>query len=65
MGLPPDTLRHIEKGRRLLPGLQEGLTEWIETYLRCVNATAEERKRVEELAARLLLLEWSEDLDAK
>ncbi len=62
MGLPPDTIRHIEKGRRLLPGLQEGLSHWIEEYLRCVQASPEEHEQVKELAARVLLLEWGEGL---
>jgi transcriptional regulator with XRE-family HTH domain len=65
MGLPPDTLRHILKGRRLLPGIQEGLKEWIENFLRCAQATPEEQEQVRRLLARLLLLDWSEDLDAR
>lgn len=63
MGIPIDTLRHIEKGRRPLPGLQDGLSKWLEDFLHCVNATDAERQQVRSLAARALLLEWGETLD--
>lgn len=62
MGIPFDTLRHIEKGRRPLPGLQDGLGRWILHLLDCVRATAEERAMVETLLSRVILMEWSEEL---
>lgn len=62
MGIPFDTLRHIEKGRRPLPGLQDGLGRWILRLLDCIRATAEERAMVEVLLSRIILMEWSEDL---
>ena len=52
MGIPFDTLRHIEKGRRPLPGLQDGLGRWILHLLDCVRATPEERAMVETLLSR-------------
>jgi hypothetical protein len=63
MNIPIDTLRHIEKGRRPLPGLQDGLSKWIARFLDCVHATVEERQQVRLLAARVLLLEWGDELD--
>ncbi len=62
MGIPFDTLRHIEKGRRPLPGLQDGLGRWILRLLDCVRATPEERAMVETLLSRDILMEWSEEL---
>ncbi len=62
MGIPFDTLRHIEKGRRPLPGLQDGLGRWILRLLDCVRATPEERGMVETLLSRIILMEWSEEL---
>lgn len=63
MGIPFDTLRHIEKGRRPLPGLQDGLGRWILHLLDCVRATSEERAMVEAMLSRIIVMEWSEDLD--
>lgn len=63
MEIPIDTLRHIEKGRRPLPGIQDGLSRWLERFLHCVQATDHERQEVRLLAARVLLLEWSDELD--
>ena len=65
MGIPFDTLRHIEKGRRPLPGLQDGLGRWILHLLDCVRATPDERGMVETLLSRIILMEWSEDLGEK
>lgn len=65
MGIPFDTLRHIEKGRRPLPGLQDGLGRWILSLLDCVRATPEERAMVETLLSRIILMEWSEELGDK
>ncbi|HEU5347207.1 MAG TPA: hypothetical protein VFU63_01215 [Ktedonobacterales bacterium] len=65
MGIPFDTLRHIEKGRRPLPGLQDGLGRWILNLLDCVRATSEERAMVETLLSRIILMEWSEELGDK
>jgi hypothetical protein len=65
MGIPFDTLRHIEKGRRPLPGLQDGLGRWILHLLDCVRATPEERAMVETLLSRIILMEWSEELGDK
>lgn len=62
MGIPFDTLRHIEKGRRPLPGLQDGLGRWILHMLDCMRATPEERQMVETLLSRIILMEWSEEL---
>ncbi len=62
MGIPFDTLRHIEKGRRPLPGLQDGLGRWILHLLDCMRATPEERQMVETLLSRIILMEWSEGL---
>jgi hypothetical protein len=62
MGIPFDTLRHIEKGRRPLPGLQDGLGRWILRLLDCVRATPAERGMVETLLSRIILMEWSEEL---
>jgi hypothetical protein len=65
MDIPFDTLRHIEKGRRPLPGLQDGLGRWILRMLDCVQATPEEREMVETLLSRIILMEWSEELGEK
>jgi len=65
MNIPVDTLRHIEKGRRPLPGLQDGLSKWISLFLDCMHATVEERQQVRRLAARVLILEWSDELDGE
>lgn len=64
MGMPVGTLRHIEKGRRPLPGLQDGLSSWIQNYLNCVGATEDERNEIRQQISRALLLEWSEDLQS-
>ena len=63
MDIPFGTLRHIETGRRPLPGLQDGLSKWIEHFLDCVQATAEEREQLSRLAARVLFLEWGNETD--
>jgi hypothetical protein len=63
MEIPFGTLRHIEKGRRPLPGLQDGLSKWIEHFLNCVQATADEREHLRRLAARVLFLEWNDETD--
>ena len=63
MGIPFGTLRHIETGRRPLPGLQDGLSKWIERFLSCVEATVEEREQLSRLAARVLFLEWNDETD--
>jgi hypothetical protein len=65
MGIPFDTLRHIEKGRRSLPGLQDGLGHWIRELLDCMRATPEEHELVKTLLARVILMEWSEELGDK
>lgn len=63
MGLPINTLRHIEKGRRQLPDLQNGLSRWVKEFLACVGATPQERKLVLDVLSRQILLEFSELLD--
>lgn len=63
MEITDDTLRHIEKGRRPLPRLEQGLAQWINRFLRCVEATAEERHDVIELMSRQILHELSDLLD--
>jgi transcriptional regulator with XRE-family HTH domain len=60
MSIAEDTYRHIEKGRRLLPNIRQGaLGRWMRSFLNCVNATLDERRRLRELAARLILEELS------
>ena len=46
MGLPPDTYRHIEKGRRPLPDYRHDLVDWILKFLDCTDATREEREEI-------------------
>jgi transcriptional regulator with XRE-family HTH domain len=46
MGLPLDTYRHIERGRRPLPDLRHDLALWIQSFENCVDASAEERKQI-------------------
>ena len=63
MGLPINTLRHIEKGRRPLPGLQSGLSGWVRRFLGCVGADPQERRQVLDVMSRQILAEFSELLD--
>lgn len=63
MEITDDTLRHVEKGRRPLPRLEQGLAAWVNRFLQCIDATPEERKEVIELMSRQILLELSELLD--
>jgi transcriptional regulator with XRE-family HTH domain len=63
MHIAEDTYRHIEKGRRPLPGYRRGFGRWIRSFLDCVGATPEEERRLKELAWRTFLEEWSHDLD--
>jgi hypothetical protein len=65
MGIPEGTLRGIEKGRHLLPALQDGLSGWLDAFLNCVDATPEERAQVRDLAAKVLLAEWADELDVR
>lgn len=63
MEITDDTLRHIEKGRRPLPRLEQGLAQWVHRFLLCVQATPEERRDVVELMSRQVLNELSYILD--
>jgi DNA-binding XRE family transcriptional regulator len=63
MGIAEDTYRHVEKGRRPLPGIRHGFGRWIRSFLDCVRATEDEQTDLKELAWRLFVEEWSHDLD--
>jgi hypothetical protein len=59
MGLPFQTLKQIEGGRRELPGILGGgappLSDWIQKWLTCVGATEAERTEVENLLMRIVI----------
>jgi len=61
-------LKRIESGARELPGLLGGtgppLSEWIQAWLTCVEATSTERKEVESLLVDVLLGRLSYELRA-
>jgi len=63
MGLAPDTYRHIERGRRLLPDLWHGLVEWVRQFEACVGATTDERKAILEALSRAIIDRLAELLD--
>ncbi|HEV7128771.1 MAG TPA: hypothetical protein VGN32_15175 [Ktedonobacterales bacterium] len=63
MRIPVNTLRHIEKNRRALPKLEQGLAGWVKRFLDCVHATPQERATTIELMSRQVLRELSELLD--
>ncbi len=60
MGIFPDTLRHIEKGRRPMPDFAHGRVEWIHAYLVAVGASEEEQEEVIKNIADLLAGEFTE-----
>lgn len=65
MEITDDTIRHIERGRRPLPRLDQGLAKWVNRFLQCVQATPEERRDVIELMSRQIIHELSDLLDGE
>jgi transcriptional regulator with XRE-family HTH domain len=64
MGIAEGTYRHIEKGRRPLPDIRNGvLGKWMRSFLDAVNATADERQYMKEVVSRQILHELSDLLD--
>jgi hypothetical protein len=59
-------LKKIEEGLRELPGLLGGsgppVSQWIQAWLQCVKATADERKAVEDLLTQIVLGQLEYDL---
>jgi len=55
MQLPPDTYRHIERGRRALPDLRHDLVDWVQRFENCINASKEERREILEELSRSIL----------
>jgi len=59
MGIPFQTLKQIEEGRRPLPGLVEqsgaSLGRWMQNWMSVIGVTNEERQEVEGLLMDLIL----------
>ena len=55
MDLPHGTYRHVEKGRRPMPVLENRLAEWVHTFEDCVGATTEERMTIANMLSRSIL----------
>jgi transcriptional regulator with XRE-family HTH domain len=62
MGLPPDTYRHIERGRRPLPDYRHNLVDWILRFLDCVKATREEHDTIVKVMSDEILREFGKFL---
>jgi hypothetical protein len=62
-------VKRIEEGRRDLPGIigatSPPLSEWIDAWLTCVEATDAERADVEELLMKIVLGQLEYDLPAR
>jgi hypothetical protein len=55
MELPQDTYRHIEHGRRPLPDIRNGLTDWMLKFEECIQASTEEREKILQELSRVTL----------
>ncbi len=63
MEMARDQYRHIEKGRRKLPKLEDGLTAWVRRFEDCVDATQAERGAIFEVLRQRVVSEFSALLD--
>jgi len=59
MKIPLDSYRHIERGRRPLPDFRTGLKQWVKDFVRCVEATDDERKQIHYLLSEQIVLQYS------
>jgi len=64
MGLPFDTLKHMEEGIRPLPGIigdqRTAIGPWMNLWMKCVEATANERDELQNMLVSLILGQWSD-----
>ncbi len=55
MGIGEDTYRHVEKGKRPIPGSLAQRVEWLRNFARCAGASREESAALAKLAAKEVL----------